>query len=106
MFLNILICLLIVYIIYVFTNKPKIIEGNTTSTSTYTDYSDNDCMILATQNQNNISSLQNQMDTVIGLSGRISQIQNILSTNSQQIQTLTDNLYNSSMTTPIDTTSS
>ncbi len=99
MFLNILICLLIVYIIYVFTNKSIVIEGNTN----YTDYSDNDCMILATQNQNNISSLQDQMNSVIGLSGRITQIQNILSTNTQQIQTLTDNLYNSSMTTPIDT---
>jgi hypothetical protein len=102
MFLTILICLLIVYIIYVLTQKPKIIEGNTT----YTDYSDNDCMILATQNQNNISALQSQMNTITGLSGQITQIQNILNTNTQQIQTLTDNLYNTSMTTPIDTTSS
>jgi hypothetical protein len=102
MFLNILICLLIVYIIYVFTHKSIVIEGNTN----YTDYSDNDCMILATQNQNNISSLQDQMSSIIDLSGQITQIQNILSTNTQQIQTLTDNLYNSSMTTPIDTTSS
>jgi len=88
----------------VFTNKPKVIEGNTTNTS-YTDYSDNDCMILATQNQNNISSLQGQMNSILDLSGQITQIQNILSTNTQQIQTLTDNLYNSSMTTPIDTSS-
>lgn len=102
MFLNILICLLIVYIIYVFTHKPKVIEGN----GTYTDYSDNDCMILATQNQNNITALQGQINVVTDLSNQISQIQNILTTNTQQIQTLTDNLYNSSMTTPIDTTSS
>jgi hypothetical protein len=102
MFLNILICLLIIYIIYVFTRKPKVIEGN----STYTDYSDNDCMILATQNQNNISSLQGQMNAILDMSGQITQIQNILTTNTQQIQTLTDNLYNSSMTTPVDTTSS
>ena len=101
MFLNILICCLIIYIIYVYTQKSKVIEGNTT----YTDYSDNDCMILATQNQNNITALQDQMTTIIGLSDQINQIQNILNTNTQQIQALTDNLYNSSMTTPIDTTS-
>lgn len=102
MFLNILICLLIIYILYILIQKPKIIEGNTT----YTDYSDNDCMILATQNQNNISALQSQMSVIIDMSGQLTQIQNILNTNTQQIQTLTDNLYNSSMTTPIDTTSS
>jgi hypothetical protein len=101
MFLNILICLLIIYIIYVFTQKPKMIEGNTT----YSDYSDNDCMILATQNQNNITALQDQMQSIIGISGQITQIQNILSTNTQQIQSLTNNLYNSSMTTPIKTSS-
>lgn len=101
MFLNILICVLIIYIIYGFVQKPKVIEGNTT----YTDYSDNDCMILATQNQNNITALQDQMNTITGLSDQITQIQNILSTNTQQIQTLTNNLYNSSMTTPVDTTS-
>lgn len=102
MFLNIIICLLIIYILYVFTQKPKIIEGNTS----YTDYSDNDCMILATQNQNNITALQTQMSSILDLSGQLTQIQNILSTNTQQIQTLTDNLYNNSMTTPIDTSSS
>lgn len=95
MFLNILIGILVVYILYILGQPKKIIEGNTT----YTDYSDNDCMILATQNQNNITALQEQMNTITSLNDQITQIQNILNTNTQQIQSLTDNLYNTSMTT-------
>lgn len=93
MFLYIIILLLIIYIFMTFFKKQQIIEGNTT----YTDYSDNDCSILANQNQTNLKSLQEQVDSITALKDQLTQIQNTCDTNTQQIQTLTNQIYNTNI---------
>lgn len=88
-----LIIILGILLIILFLNlfPPKQIREGAT---TYQSYDENSCLSLAKQNQTNIESLQADMKKLLELNDLVQSVKNTNDANSQQLSSLTDQIFN------------
>lgn len=92
MMIEIMIALLLFWIIFSFSQNSR--EGVTN----YVEYQGDDCMILAKQNETNLTALKEQVEQLSKLNEQVKQLQLISDSNKDQLSTLTDQL-NKNITT-------
>lgn len=65
----------------------------------YTAYDETTCISLATQNESNIASLQQNVNTLLALQTQVQNVQNATDANANQLKTLVSQVYNTPSTT-------
>jgi RNase adaptor protein for sRNA GlmZ degradation len=59
----------------------------------YQDYNETTCLTLAKKNEDNITSLQNDMKTLIALQNQMNALQGTSDANTKQLSEIVDQLY-------------
>ncbi len=62
----------------------------------YEDYNEQTCLTLAKKNEDNITSLQNQVKTLIALQNKVDSLQSTSDANTKQLNTLANQIANKS----------
>ena len=68
----------------------------------YDNYDETTCLSLATKNQENIKSLQEDVDKLMTLKSQIASIQGATDANTNQLKSLVDQVYKTPAATTID----
>jgi hypothetical protein len=62
----------------------------------YEDYNEQTCLTLAQKNEDNITSLQNDINTLLALQDQVNALQGTSDANTKQLKTIVDQVYNTS----------
>ena len=60
----------------------------------YEDYNENTCLTLAKKNEDNITSLQNDVKTLLALQNQVNQLQGTSDANTKQLNEIVNQVYN------------
>ena len=98
-FLELLIVALFAWVVYSLYISYFRREGVTN----YTEYDENDCLMLAQQNKTNLQSLQDQVAQLNQLKDQVTQLMSLAQSNKDQLSALADQ-YNNKISVPPDGT--
>jgi hypothetical protein len=82
----IFIIILAILIALHFLSKPTI--------ENYEDYDEQTCLTLAKKNEDNITSLQNDIKTLLDLQNQVNALQGTSDANTKQLSTIVNQVYN------------